>query len=52
MSIFLGHLGLALIVGAFFFCAIVALSGARVSSGISREEDAAALRRRYPANTN
>ncbi|MBX5021196.1 hypothetical protein [Rhizobium lentis] len=52
MSIFLGHLGLALIVGLFFFCAIVALSAARGSSRFSRAEEAAVLRRRYPANTN
>ncbi|MBX4920968.1 hypothetical protein HJA76_14835 [Rhizobium bangladeshense] len=52
MSTFLGHLGLALIVGGFFFCAVIALSGARVSGGISREEEAAVLRRGYPANTN
>ncbi|MBX5063291.1 hypothetical protein [Rhizobium lentis] len=52
MSIFLGHLGVALIVGAFFFCAVVALSGARLSGGITQEEEVAVLRRRFPANTN
>ncbi len=39
MNIFLGHLGLALIVGAFFLCTVIALSSARLSSGISRNEE-------------
>ncbi|MGV4796159.1 hypothetical protein [Rhizobium sp. F40D2] len=52
MSIFLGHLGAALIIGAFFFCAIFALSAARLSGGIRREEEARTYRRSYPANTN
>jgi|GEM_PF-1766461 len=52
MSIFLGHLGAALIIGAFFFCAIFALSAARLSGGISREEEVSTYRSRYPAKTN
>ncbi|MGO8368898.1 hypothetical protein ACC808_10680 [Rhizobium ruizarguesonis] len=52
MSIFLGHLGLALIVGAFFLCTTVALSSARNSGGISREEEVERYRSRYPANSN
>ncbi|KKZ89037.1 hypothetical protein [Rhizobium phaseoli] len=52
MSTFIGHLGLALIIGAFFFCTVFALSAARLSGNISRKEETAAFRRRYPANTN
>lgn len=50
--IFLGPLFLALIVGAFFFCTIFALSASRLSGGISREEEAGVYRSRHPANTN
>ncbi|WP_168286496.1 hypothetical protein [Rhizobium laguerreae] len=50
MSTFLGHLGLALIVGAFFLCAVVAM--ARNSGDISREEEVERDRSRYPANSN
>ncbi|WP_165405056.1 hypothetical protein [Rhizobium leguminosarum] len=50
MSTFLGHLGLALIVGAFFLCTVMAL--ARNSGGISREEEVERYRSRHPANSN
>ncbi|MBY5657151.1 hypothetical protein [Rhizobium leguminosarum] len=50
MSMFLGHLGLALIVGAFFLCTVMAL--ARNSGDISREEEAELYKSRYPANQN
>ncbi|WP_165410038.1 hypothetical protein [Rhizobium ruizarguesonis] len=50
MSIFLGHLGLALIVGAFFLCTVAAM--ARNSGDISREEEAELYKSRYPANQN
>ena len=52
MSTFIGHLGLALFIGAFVFCSVFALSAARLSGIISREEEAAAFRRKYPANRN
>ncbi|WP_018445551.1 hypothetical protein [Rhizobium gallicum] len=52
MSIFLGHLGVALIVGLFFLCAAVALSSARRSGSISREEEVGLYKSRYPANQN
>lgn len=50
MSTFLGHLGLALIVGAFFLCTVMAL--ARNSGSISREEEVERYRSRHPANSN
>ncbi|MBY5682676.1 hypothetical protein HFO32_10955 [Rhizobium leguminosarum] len=50
MSMFLGHLGLALIVGAFFLCTVMAL--ARNSGSISREEEVERYRVRHPANSN
>ncbi|MGR9386416.1 hypothetical protein [Rhizobium leguminosarum] len=50
MSMFLGHLGLALIVGAFFLCTVMAL--AHNSGGISREEEVERDRSRFPANSN
>lgn len=50
MSIFLGHLGLALIVGSFFLCTVMAL--ARNSGAISREEEVERYRVRHPANSN
>ncbi|MGO7686244.1 hypothetical protein ACC696_16495 [Rhizobium ruizarguesonis] len=50
MSLFLGHLGVALIVGAFFLCTVMAL--ARNSGDISLEEEAELYKSRYPANTN
>lgn len=50
MSMFLGHLGLALIVGAFFLCTVMAL--ARNSGSISREEEVERYRCRHPANSN
>jgi hypothetical protein len=50
MGLFLGHLGLALIVGAFFLCTVMAL--ARHSGDISREEEVERYRSRQPANSN
>ncbi|MBX5190154.1 hypothetical protein HJB86_14685 [Rhizobium sp. NZLR3b] len=52
MSIFLGHLGAALIIGAFFFCAIFAMAAARGSGRESQREEAAFYRRRPAANQN
>lgn len=50
MSTFLGHLGLALIVGAFFLCTVAAM--ARNSGDLSREVEVERDRSRYPANQN
>ncbi|QIG70452.1 hypothetical protein EVB88_068 [Rhizobium phage RHph_N28_2] len=52
MSTFIGHLGLALIIGAFFFCTDFALSAARLSGNFSRREEADVQARRFPANSN
>lgn len=52
MSTFLGHLGLAIFIGGFFFCAVFAISAARIGSRFSREEEVDAFRHRQPANTN
>ncbi|WEA24055.1 hypothetical protein [Rhizobium binxianense] len=52
MSMFLGHLGLALIVGAFFLCLAAAVLAALNSGDISREEEVERYRVRHPANSN
>jgi hypothetical protein len=52
MSMFLGHLGLSLIVGAFFLCTVAAVASARNSGSISREEEVERYKSRHPANSN
>ncbi|QJS27441.1 hypothetical protein [Rhizobium ruizarguesonis] len=52
MSMVLGHLGAALIVGQFVFCTVFALAAARGSSRISRNEEVELYKSRYPANQN
>jgi hypothetical protein len=52
MSTFLGHLGVVLIVGLFVLCTAIALSSARNSGSISREEEVERYRVRHPANSN
>ena len=52
MSTFLGHLGLALIIGHFLFCTVFALAAARGSGRECRKEEAGVYRSRNPANSN
>lgn len=52
MSTFIGHLGLALVVGAFFLCTAAAVLSSLNSGDISREEEVERYRSRHPANSN
>ncbi|ACI55726.1 hypothetical protein Rleg2_2452 [Rhizobium leguminosarum bv. trifolii WSM2304] len=52
MSMFFGHLAVALIAGGFFLCTAIALLSSRRSGMETRDEEVRHARSRYPANTN
>ncbi|MFL5015427.1 MAG: hypothetical protein ACJ8EW_04400 [Rhizobium sp.] len=52
MSTVLGHIGVALIIGDFIFCAAIALVTSGLSGKIRHEEEAGVYRSRKPANQN